>query len=88
MPLVYKRLKNYQELVPKIVLSGLKLNYMNIVKHNMLLTSELIKIMKLLEENDIEAVSFKGPILAQLAYPDITLRQYADLDILIKKEDV
>jgi hypothetical protein len=44
--------------------------------------------MKLLEENDIKAIAFKGPTLAQLAYGDITLRQYVDLDILIKKEDI
>jgi hypothetical protein len=57
--------------------------YMDIVKYNMLLTSELIKIMKILEENDIKAIAFKGPTLAQLAYGDVTLRQYMDLDILI-----
>jgi hypothetical protein len=62
--------------------------YIDIVKHNMLLTSELINIMKLLEENDIKAIAFKGPTLAQLAYGDITLRQYVDLDILVKKEDI
>lgn len=61
---------------------------MDIVKYNMLLTSELIKIMKLLEENDIKAIAFKGPTLAQLAYGDITLRQYVDLDILVDEKDV
>ena len=62
--------------------------YMDIVKYNMLLTSELIKIMKILEENDIKAIAFKGPTLAQLAYGDITLRQYADLDVLVEKEEI
>jgi hypothetical protein len=62
--------------------------YIDIVKYNMLLTSELINIMKLLEENDIKAIAFKGPTLAQLAYGDITLRQYVDLDILIEKENL
>ena len=62
--------------------------YMDIVKHNMLLTSELIKIMKLLEENDIKAIAFKGPTLAQLAYGDITLRQYVDLDVLVHIDNI
>ena len=62
--------------------------YMDIVKYNMLLTSELIKVMKILEENDIKAIAFKGPTLAQLAYGDVTLRQYVDLDILIKEKDL
>jgi hypothetical protein len=44
--------------------------------------------MKLLEENDIKAIAFKGPTLAKLAYGDITLRQYVDIDILIEKENL
>lgn len=60
---------------------------MDIVKQNMLMTSELIKIMKILEDNGITAISFKGPTLAQIAYGDITLRQYSDLDIFINKDD-
>ena len=60
---------------------------MSIVQKNMLMTSELLKIMHLLEENNIQALAFKGPALAQMAYGDITLRQYGDLDILIKNKD-
>ncbi len=66
-------------------LSELKPLYMSIVQRNMLMTSELIKIMHLLRENNIEALAFKGPTLSQMAYGDITLRQFGDLDILIKK---
>ncbi len=61
---------------------------MDIVKYNMLLTSELIKVMKILEENDIKAIAFKGSTLAQLAYGDVTLRQYVDLDLLVEKENI
>ena len=53
----------------------------------MLMSGELIKIMHLLEENHIKALAFKGPTLAQMAYGDITLRQFCDLDILIKQEE-
>lgn len=54
----------------------------------MLMTSELIKVMKLLEENHINAIAFKGPVLSQMAYGDISLRQYVDLDILIDEKDL
>ncbi len=54
----------------------------------MLMTSELIKVMNLLEENHINAIAFKGPLLSQMAYGDITLRQYVDLDILIDEKDL
>lgn len=53
----------------------------------MMMTAELLKMVNLLEENSIEYISFKGPTLSQMAYDDITLRQYVDLDILIKEDD-
>jgi len=49
----------------------------------MRMTAELISIIKLLKKNGIEALALKGPTLAQIAYEDIMLRQYGDLDILI-----
>lgn len=61
---------------------------MDIVKQNMLMSADLIKVMKIFEENNIEAISFKGPILSFMVYGDIALRQYTDLDILIKKNDI
>ena len=70
------------------LLADLKSAYSQIARRNMLMSAELIRIMKLLEENDIDALAFKGPALAQMAYGDITLRQYSDLDVLTKKEDI
>ena len=58
---------------------------MDIVKYNMLLTSELIKIMKILEENDIKAIAFKGPPLAQPPSDDLTLRHSVHLALLVAK---
>lgn len=87
-PLVYNTLKIYDSLLPNEKLSYMKKIYMDIVKENMLMTSELIKVMKLFEENDIKAIPFKGPVLSQVAYGDVVSRQYVDLDILIKVEDI
>nr|WP_228711713.1 nucleotidyltransferase family protein [Arcobacter arenosus] len=87
-PLVYHTLKEFQDQIPIQVLAKLKSINLDIAKQNMLMTSELIKVMKLLEENYINAIAFKGPILSQMAYGDITLRQYVDLDILIDEKDL
>ena len=87
-PLVYNTLKIYDDLIPHEQISYMKQTYMDIVKQNMLMTSELIKVMKLFKENDIESIAFKGPTLSQNAYGNISLRQYCDLDILLKKDDV
>ncbi len=86
LPLVYKTLKNL-DMDHKIV-SAFKPHYLSIAQRNISMSAELIRIMKLLEENSIQMLAFKGPTLSQMAYGDITLRQYGDLDVLIKKEDI
>lgn len=97
LPLVYKTLKKLSEsnsslLTPhsslENILTELKAHYMSISRRNMLMSAELLRIMKLLEANNIEALAFKGPALAQMAYGNITMRQFGDLDVLIKKEDI
>jgi len=87
-PLIYKTLKNYDKKIPSEILNSMKYKYMNIVKQNMLMTNELINVTKLLKENGIESIAFKGPVLSHLAYGDITLRQYVDLDILVDEKNV
>ncbi|MBD3790221.1 MAG: nucleotidyltransferase family protein, partial [Campylobacterales bacterium] len=64
------------------ILTELKAHYMSISRRNMLMSAELLRIMKLLEANNIEALAFKGPALAQMAYGNITMRQFGDLDVL------
>ncbi|UPT76862.1 nucleotidyltransferase family protein [Sulfurovum sp. XGS-02] len=98
LPLVYKTIKKIVEddsylnathlTLNDEILIELKAHYMSISQRNMLMSAELIRIMKLLEDNGIEALAFKGPTLAQQVYGDITLRQFGDLDVLIKKEDI
>lgn len=88
-PLVYHAIQEHAaDLLSNDTLDDLKQENLTIVMQNMRMTAELIRIMRLLEENGIGALAFKGPALAQLAYGDITLRQYGDLDILIRKKDI
>ena len=81
-----KSLSSHAVVLP--LLKKLQPEYMRIAQRNMLMSAELIRIMKLLEDNGIEALAFKGPTLAQMAYGDITLRQYVDLDVLVDEKDV
>ncbi len=45
-------------------------------------------ILSLLENNGIAAIPYKGPALAASVYGDLALRQFADLDIMVRNEDV
>jgi hypothetical protein len=57
-------------------------------RSNLLFTGELLKLIDVLEAHGIAAVPFKGPSLALLAYGDLGRREFGDLDILVKKQDV
>ena len=54
----------------------------------MMMTTELLTVMKLLENNGINALAIKGPVLSQIIHGDSTIRQYADIDILIVQDDL
>ncbi len=54
---------------------------------NFELTKELLEILSLLEKSDVDALAFKGPVLAQQLYGDLALREFGDLDILVSPSD-
>lgn len=87
-PLLYYNLNNVcPEKVPEDFLKYLKDFYHSNTHKNLLFTGELIKIMELLKENKINAFTYKGPVLAHIAYGNIGLREFGDIDIFIDKSD-
>jgi Uncharacterised nucleotidyltransferase len=54
---------------------------------NFELTKELLEILSLLEKGGVDALAFKGPVLAQQLYGDLSLREFIDLDILVFPKD-
>lgn len=89
VPLVYSQLQRHtSDLVPPQHLSRFRNNYQENVARNLVLTSELQRVMKSLSTEGVEAVPFKGPALAVFAYDDLALRRFVDLDIIVRKEDV
>jgi hypothetical protein len=54
----------------------------------LILTAELIQVMGRFREAGISAVPYKGPVLAVQAYEDVTLREFEDLDIVLRQNDM
>lgn len=52
------------------------------------LTAELVRVLAHLKSRGIAAVPYKGPVLAQALYGDVTRRQFGDLDLFLRREDV
>lgn len=76
------------ELIPEVHLNFLKNHFYENSKSNLYLTKELYRITSLLEEQKISVIPYKGPMLTSLLYENLALREFSDLDILIKKENV
>ncbi len=89
MPLLYRAFRqDYAPLVPREILSQFRLAYQNNTAWNLVLAAELQKIIDRLEREGIPSVPYKGPALALQLYGDIALRQFVDLDILVRRRDV
>lgn len=51
-------------------------------------SAELIRIMDALDSRGIPAIPYKGSVIAAQAYADITLREFEDLDIVLRQRDL
>lgn len=88
LPLVHRTLCNLGDsIAPRAVFSRLAHTYVASAAHSLRLTGELLRLLDLLETHGIPVVPFKGPVLADLLYGNVSLRQFADLDILIQEKD-
>ncbi len=88
LPLVHLRLKeSVWEHLPKETREVFEESQRNNARHGLSLTSELLRLMQLLQEHHIFALPYKGPALAVQLYGDVAMRQYGDLDVVIRKED-
>jgi hypothetical protein len=89
MPLLHRHLNaTCPEALPATFRNALEDHFVRNAKRNLLLTGELLKLLGLLEAHGIPAVPFKGPVLAASVYGSLALRQFGDLDILVRKADV
>jgi hypothetical protein len=57
-------------------------------QRNLRQTGQLLRILSTLHEAGVEAMPFKGPAWAQRLYGNITLRGWADLDVLVPQGQV
>src|ERR1700685_4355096 len=88
VPQVYGELSAYSHLVPTQHLDALRSRYQNNARKTLWFTAELIRIVGHLESAGIKVLPYKGPVLAQTLYGEVTQRQFGDLDLLIHPADV
>jgi len=55
---------------------------------NLVLSAELVAILSQFQRESLQAIPYKGPVLAVEVYGDVALRQFEDLDIIVRQRDM
>jgi hypothetical protein len=87
-PILYRALAGCPEHVPAAILDDLRRRFRANAMRNAYLASELVRITSLLKDKGVPVIAFKGPVLACAAYGDLSLREFIDLDILVRPSDL
>lgn len=74
--------------LPGNVVDSLVERNTSLLRNNLRLAGELVRIARRFEAESIPLVAFKGPTLAQDLYGSLTDRQFVDLDLLVRSADV
>lgn len=77
-----------EDLVPPKHLGRLKNVIRGGVVRSLALTAELIRVLDALQAGGVQAIPYKGPILSAQAYGDVALREFEDLDIVLRQGDM
>jgi hypothetical protein len=89
IPLLWRRLsRTVPDAMPEAAAQRLRRAFQANVKRNLFLTAELIRVLDAFAAHDIRTIPYKGPALASMVYGDISLRQFADLDLIIPESEV
>lgn len=88
-PLCLNRLRGTDpSIVPLDFIESLTREVRMFTRRSLALTAELFFALDVLERAGIPAISYKGPALAAQAFGDVGLREYGDLDILVRHNDI
>jgi len=85
LPLLHKHTAT--DLLPVHVLSRLKREAVANSESILHLVARQLRAYRLFQEHGIKVAIFKGSVLSQMAYGELTLRQAGDIDLLINRRD-
>ncbi|HTD35400.1 MAG TPA: nucleotidyltransferase family protein [Candidatus Elarobacter sp.] len=77
-----------RSLVPPAELDRAAESFFSRAHRNAILASELLRIHRALDVRGIACIPFKGPLMSLALYGSIAYREYADLDVMIRRPDL
>jgi hypothetical protein len=76
------------ERLPDGVRRELRARCERVARSNLYLSAQLLDLVSRLEEAGVPVTVLKGPAVARTVYDSLTLREFGDLDLLVRSEDV
>jgi hypothetical protein len=76
------------ELMPQSTFDRLRERLVQNAQKNLVWLREWMRLLAVFAEAGIRVISFKGPALALMAYHNLSLREFTDLDLLVRPSDV
>jgi hypothetical protein len=88
-PLLFWNLRNFSRNDAwKANLIQLENHFYQNASRNLYMADQLVGLLKLFHDHGIQAVPYKGPVLASSVYGNLSLREFGDLDIFAAKGDL
>jgi hypothetical protein len=89
LPLLYWNLnRTCRDALPTNVFISLWTDFEYITCRNKALSLELIRMVKLFDAHGISVIPYKGPAAAVFFYGDVALREFGDMDFLVRRQDL
>jgi hypothetical protein len=83
LPLAARNLQRHAQGLSSQVNEKLRTAFDANLRRSLWFASELARIQGQFEKDQVSAIPYKGPTLAELSYGDVALRNFSDLDFLI-----
>ena len=74
--------------MPPVWNQYLRNEFQRILRRNLMLSAELLRVLDAFQSAGVLAIPYKGPGLTALAYGNLALREFGDLDLLIAHDDI
>ena len=87
-PLLFRRLTAETDPRQPCGLAALREQDKTNVHRTLWLTLELLNIHRHLQSRGVEVLPYKGPVLAESLYGNVAMRQFSDLDLLVRSADL
>ena len=87
IPLLYRHLATVVDDVPPAHFAAVKQESIENCQSVLTLMGRLMEVLQLFNQSGLPVLVFKGPVLAEVAYGENSLRQAGDVDVLIEVEN-